>query len=121
MNKHLWILISALLVASMLLASCAPQATPAPEVAAETEAPAAEEPAAPAATEPPAPAATEPPAPVATEPPASEPKVLKVRMGKDIGNLDPAFIVGSEDDMVDRAIMEGLVRYNAAGEMENQL
>ena len=121
MNKHLWILISALLVASMLLASCAPQVTPAPEVAAETEAPAAEEPAAPAATEPPAPAATEPPAPVATEPPASEPKVLKVRMGKDIGNLDPAFIVGSEDDMVDRAIMEGLVRYNAAGEMENQL
>ena len=121
MKKYLWFLTSLLLVASLLLASCAPQATPAP----------AEAPAAPAATEAPVvPAVTEAPAaPAATEAPTvpppptptSEPKVLKVRMAKDIGNLDPAFIVGSEDDMVDRAIMEGLVRYNAEGKMENQL
>ena len=103
MKKYTWFLMSLLLVASLLLASCAPQATPAP-----TEAPAA-----PAATE----APTAPPPPTT----APEPKVLKVRLAKDIGNLDPAFIVGSEDDTVDRAIMEGLVRYNAEGKIENQL
>jgi len=92
--------VSLILVASMVLASCAPAATPAPSTnePAVTEAP------------------TQPPAP--TE---SEPKILKVRLAKDIGNLDPANIVGSEDDAVDRAIMEGLVRYNAKGEVENQL
>src|SRR5512135_1218953 len=31
MKKHLWPLLSLILVAGMLLASCAPQATPAPE------------------------------------------------------------------------------------------
>jgi peptide/nickel transport system substrate-binding protein len=44
-----------------------------------------------------------------------------VRLPKDIGNLDPAFIVGSEDDAVDRAVMEGLIRYKPDGTTENQL
>ncbi len=64
-------LISILAVLSMVLAACAPAATPAP--ATEAPAPAATEapaPVAPAATEAPAPAATEAPAPVETEPPA---------------------------------------------------
>ncbi len=115
MKKQLWFLLSLLLVASMLLASCAPQATTAPQ---PTTAPQA---AAPQATTAPVivPTATEPP-PQPT-PTTAEPKILKVRLSKDIGNLDPANIVGSEDDAVDRAIMEGLVRYNAEGKIENQL
>ncbi len=74
-KRTFWLNISLLLIASLILASCAPAAAPLP---AATEAPPAE----PAATEPPTkPAATEAPTePAATEeaaPPAAEPKVLK--------------------------------------------
>lgn len=54
MKRNLYILLSLVILASMILAACG---------GAATEAPAPQEPAAPAATEPPAPAATEPPAP----------------------------------------------------------
>jgi peptide/nickel transport system substrate-binding protein len=37
--------------------------------------------------------------------------ILRVRLANDINNLDPAFIVTGIDDMVSRAVMEGLVRY----------
>ena len=120
-KRKFWLYLSLLLVISMLLASCATPATQAPSATQAAPEPAAT--VAPAITE--APAVTEAPAePAATEetaPAAAEPKVLKLRLPKDIGNLDPAFIVGSEDDMVDRAVMDGLMRYNAEGKAENQL
>jgi ribose transport system substrate-binding protein len=73
MKKSMWLVISVMVVAAMLLGACAPAAvaTPAaPAAPAATEAPAA-----PAATEAPAaPAATEAPAaPAATEAPAANP------------------------------------------------
>lgn len=112
MKKGLWFLISLLIATSMLVASCAPQAAPATSAA-----PASPATSAPAPTvAPPTAVPTQPPAPT-----AAGPKVLKVRLTKDIGNLDPANIVGSEDDTVDRAIMEGLFRYNADGKLEPQL
>jgi peptide/nickel transport system substrate-binding protein len=117
MKKYAWIVTSLLLTLSMVLAGCAPQATQTPSAAGPTEAPGKVAPTSPPAA--PAPTDTQPVQP--TTAPTSEPKILKVRIAKDIGNLDPAFIVGSEDDTVDRAIMEGLVRYNAQGKMENQL
>ncbi len=105
MKKHLWPLLSLILVASMLLAGCAPQATPAPQ-----------------ATTPPnvAPQATEVPtqAPPPTE---AAPKVLKVRLVRDIQNLDTANVTGAVEDTIDRSVMEGLFRYSADGKLEPQL
>ena len=105
MKKPLWFLFSLLMVASMLIASCAPQASPTQNAAT----PATEE-----SNQ--APAATQPPAP--TE---AAPKILKARLVRDINNLDTANVTGSVEDTVDRAVMEGLVRFNAAGELEPQL
>jgi peptide/nickel transport system substrate-binding protein len=51
----------------------------------------------------------------------STPKILKVRITRDIRDLDPAFITGAIEDMVDRAVMEGLIRYLPDGSTENQL
>jgi len=65
---------------------------------------------APAATE--APAPTSAPAPTAT--PVPEPagdKVLKVHLYGDIQNLDPAFRISNNDEVVADCVMEGLVRY----------
>ena len=67
----------------------------------------------------------EPTTPPATDEPVEEavvaPKILKIRIGRDIKDLDPAFITGSIEDMIDRAIMDGLIRYSADGTTENQL
>ena len=99
MKKHLWPLLSLILVVGMLLASCAPQATPAPGTA---------------------PQATE--APTQAAPPTeAAPKVLKVRLIRDIENLDTANVTGSVEDTIDRAVMEGLFRYSADGKLEPQL
>ena len=68
MKKFLYVMV----VFTMLLAACAPAATPAPVEPAAPAAPAqTEAPAAPVVTEAPAPAATEAPAPAATEAPAA--------------------------------------------------
>jgi peptide/nickel transport system substrate-binding protein len=102
MKRNLWFLLSLILAASMLMASCTPKATPAPEKEAATEAPAQ--------------APTE-----VSEPADTSPKVLKVRLVRDINNLDTANVTGAVEDTVDRTVMEGLFRYNAAGELEPQL
>jgi peptide/nickel transport system substrate-binding protein len=99
-KKNLWFLVSLIAMVSMLVASCAPQAAPtttAPSVAA-TEAPTQ--------------------APVATE---ATPKVLKVRLIRDINDLDTANVTGAVEDTIDRTVMEGLFRYNAEGKLEPQL
>jgi len=110
-KKYLWILVSLVLVTSILLSGCSTPTAPTAE---------AEQPAEPVGAQ-----ATEPPVEAApVEPPAEEqaaPKVLKLRQTRDIGNLDPANIVGSEEDMIDRAVMEGLIRYMPDGSVENQL
>jgi len=102
MKKNLWYLLSLLLVASMLIASCAPQPATTPSEAEPAEAPAE--------------------APAATAAPVDEtPKVLKVRLIRDINNLDTANVTGAVEDTVARTVLEGLFRYNAAGELEPQL
>jgi peptide/nickel transport system substrate-binding protein len=106
MKRNLWFLLSLVLVASVLMASCAPQATSAPTKEPVSQAPAQ------AATQ--APAAT-------SEPASSGPKVLKVRLIRDINNLDTANVTGAVEDTVDRAVLEGLFRYNADGKLEPQL
>ena len=113
-KKHLWVLLSLVLAASMLMASCAPQAaatpTTAPVQQGSTQAPA------PTATQPPAPTATQPPAPT-----AAGPKALKVRIRGDITNLDTANVTGDVEDSIDRAVMDGLFRYDANGQLQPQL
>ena len=102
-KKNLWFLLSLILVASMLIASCAPQSAPSPEEpgASPTEAPAQ--------------------APEPTQLPAASSNVLRVRLPRDIGDLDTANVTGSVEDTIDRSVMEGLFRFNAAGELEPQL
>ena len=103
MKKNTWFVLSLLLVLSMLLAGCAPQAAPPPSTTSSG-----------APTQVPAP--TQPPAPT-----ASGPKVLKVRLIRDINNLDTANVTGAVEDSVDRAVMEGLFRFSADGKLEPQL
>jgi peptide/nickel transport system substrate-binding protein len=91
--------IVALAVALLSIAGCA---TPAP-------APATAPTAAPAATEAPAAAATE--APAAPAPAAAQPKILRIRLYSDIGNLDPAFRLSNNDEVVIDAIYSKLVTY----------
>ena len=106
-KRLLWTLLSVLVIASFLM-GCAGQPTPEP-----TEEPAAE------ATEPPEAEPTEeeaepteePPTPTAEPEEAAEPKVLRVRMYGDIQNLDPAFRISENDEIVSNAVMNGLVRY----------
>ena len=121
-KKQLWVELSLLLVASMLLASCASPAAPT-QAPANTAAPvavqpttAAVQPAAAATLPPAAPAATQAPAPATTGS-----KVLKVRISGDITNLDTANVTGHVEDTVDRAVMEGLFRYDASGKLQPQL
>lgn len=103
MKKNTWFVLSLLLILSMLLAGCAPQAAPPPSTTSSG-----------APTQVPAP--TQPPAPT-----ASGPKVLKVRLIRDINNLDTANVTGAVEDSVDRAVMEGLFRFSADGKLEPQL
>jgi peptide/nickel transport system substrate-binding protein len=42
---------------------------------------------------------------------ATEPKILRVRLYGDIQNLDPAFRISENDEVVSNAVMNGLVRY----------
>ncbi len=100
MKKNVWFLLSLLLAVSMMIASCTPAA---PSVTAPE-----------AATQ--APEATQPPAQ-----PEAGPKVLKVRLIRDINVLDTANVTGAVEDSIDRAVMEGLFRFNADGKLEPQL
>jgi peptide/nickel transport system substrate-binding protein len=115
-RKIAWLSLSLMVLVSMLLASCA-----APTAAPTQAPPAQEQPtAAPAQvqpTTPPVAAPTEVQAPA----PAAEPKVLKVRMFRDIQNMDPANVTGVPEDTIDRAVMEGLFRYDANGKLAPQL
>ena len=105
MKRNLWSLLSLILLASMLMASCAPQATPTPAVSNN-----------PPATQAPA------EAPVQTsEPVEAAPKILKVRLVRDINNLDSANVTGAVEDTITRTVMEGLFRYNVDGKLEPQL
>ena len=105
-KKYLWVLLSLFLAASMILASCAPQAAATP-----TTAPAQQ-----GSTQAPAPTVTQPPAPT-----AASAKVLKARIRGDITNLDTANVTGDVEDSIDRAVMDGLFRYDANGELQPQL
>ena len=105
MKKNLWLVLSLLLLASMFVSSCGAPAAPAPATSAPANQPAVEEP-----------AATQAPAPV-----EESPKVLRMRLIRDINNLDTANVTGAVEDTVDRAVLEGLFRFNANGELEPQL
>jgi len=121
-KKQLWVELSLLIVATMLLTSCAsPAATT--QAPTNTPAAAATQPAA-APTQPPTVATQPPAAPTATQAAAastSGSKVLKVRISGDITNLDTANVTGHVEDTVDRAVMEGLFRYDASGKLVPQL
>ena len=104
MKKNLWFLVSLLLASMMLITSCGPQATPAPSTTAPqvpTQAPA--------------------PTQVPPTPTAAGPKILKARLIRDITNLDTANVTGAVEDSIDRAVMEGLFRYDASGKLVPQL
>ena len=101
MKRHLWVLLSLVLVAGMLLAGCAPQATtPVPSTG---------------------PQATEAPTQAPPPPTQAAPKVLKVRLVRDIQNVDTANVTGAVEDTIDRAVMEGLFRYGPDGKLVPQL
>ncbi len=97
MKKYLLFLISLLVTFSLLLGACqaGEEAPPSePETAEEEAAPAEEEEMEEEAEE-----------------EAMEPKVLRVRLYGDIQNLDPAFRISENDEVVSNAVMNGLVRY----------
>ncbi|HTO99872.1 MAG TPA: ABC transporter substrate-binding protein [Anaerolineales bacterium] len=101
MKKNAWLLLSLLLAASMLIASCTPQeTTPPPSTG---------------------PQATAVPPTQAPPPTEAAPKVLRVRLIRDIENLDTANVTGAVEDSIDRAVMEGLFRYDAEGKLQPQL
>ena len=102
MKKRLLILLSLLLITGLLLGACQAGEEPAP---AEPEA--AEEEAAPAEEAEEESEAEE----SAEEEEAMEPKILRVRLYGDIQNLDPAFRISENDEVVSNAVMNGLVRY----------
>jgi peptide/nickel transport system substrate-binding protein len=79
--------------ALFVLSACAPQSEPAQVPAATSQ-----------LTSAPAPTNTPVPEP-------SGPKILRIRLYGDIQNLDPAFRISQNDDVVSNCVMEGLVRY----------
>jgi peptide/nickel transport system substrate-binding protein len=121
LKKQLWVELSLLIVATMLLTSCASPAAPtqAP-AAAPTTPPAAAAPTTAPVVQPTTPPAAPTTAPTAV-PAATSSKVLKVRISGDITNLDTANVTGHVEDTIDRAVMEGLFRYDASGKLVPQL
>jgi peptide/nickel transport system substrate-binding protein len=52
----------------------------------------------------------------------AEPKILKIRLYGDIQNIDPAFRISQNDDVVANCVMDGLVRYGPNSyDLVNQL
>jgi peptide/nickel transport system substrate-binding protein len=116
-----------LVVATMLLAACAP-APAQPAAPAATEAPAAaqtEAPAAPAATEAPAPTATIPPVPTAvptTDPNAVVPGgTVIVGTPQEPSTFNPLLASATIDDVIESFVVEGLVGIDADGNYFPQL
>jgi len=106
MKKSLLMMLSLLVVCGLLLSACQTSEEPAP---AEPES--VEEEAAPEAEEAEEPEAEEPEAEEPAEEESMEPKILRVRLYGDIQNLDPAFRISENDEVVSNAVMNGLVRY----------
>jgi peptide/nickel transport system substrate-binding protein len=111
-NRTLWLLVNLLLIISLVLVACAgEEATEAPSVEEPTKAPSVEEP-------------TKAPEPtlVSAETAETEPKVLRIQLYSDLGNMDPARWLSLNDYMMAGVIFEGLVRYSANSyDWENQL
>lgn len=110
MKKNLWYLLSFLLVASMMITSCGSQPASTPTTAPSTG----------GSTQAPVTTAAPTVAPTIA-PTAASPKMLKVRISGDITNMDTANVTGHVEDTVDRAVMEGLFRYDASGKLVPQL
>jgi peptide/nickel transport system substrate-binding protein len=116
MNRKIFYTLGAVIILlSMVLSACAPQAAPtteAPPPAAETEAPVVEQP-----TEPPPPteasAPTEEPAP--TEAPAMEPVTFIFGRGGDSVQLDPAIVTDGESFRVTGQVLESLYQFEPGG------
>lgn len=102
MKKRLLLLLSLLLVLGLLLTACQAGNEPDP---AEPEA--TEEEAAPAEDM----ESEEDEEEEMAEEEEMEPKILRVRLYGDIQNLDPAFRISENDEVVSNAVMNGLVRY----------
>lgn len=122
-SKAVWFVVSMLVIASMVLTSCAPAPTPAPTqapAAAPTKAPAAQPTAAPAQPTK-APAPTQAPAPTAvppTEIPAGtkskDPTTMNEQSYGDPETLDPAHDYETAGSQKLQNIYEGLVAYAGA-------
>ncbi len=108
MSKKMYVVLSAMLLVSMLLAACGGAATPAPTEApaAATEAPAAE------MTEAPAAEVTEAPVAEVTEAPAEEAKCVKIANYESSGekmSMDPAILYSGGDAPYIYGVYERLV------------
>ena len=113
MKRRLLVALSLMLALSLLVVACGPTTTEVSEPAAEEEAEVVEEEAEAdeeAETVEEDEAAEEEEVAEEEEEPA-EPKILRVRMYGDIQNLDPAFRISENDEVVSNAVMNGLVRY----------
>ncbi len=108
MRSKILLAMSLLIVASMVLAACAPAAVPADEPAA----PAAEEPAAPAAEEPAAPAADEPAAPAASGPAMKNPDTYVYVTFGEPQTLDPAWTYETSGSAQQNNVYEGMVWFD---------
>ncbi|MDF1501013.1 MAG: ABC transporter substrate-binding protein [Anaerolineales bacterium] len=95
MKRKLFILVALFAMLALLLGACAPTEEPRP-----AEEPVQEEPAEPDTAE-----------ESEAEPEEQEPKILRVRLYGDIQNLDPAFRISENDEVVSNAVLNGLVRY----------
>ncbi|MDZ7844953.1 MAG: ABC transporter substrate-binding protein [Anaerolineales bacterium] len=102
MKKGYLILLSLLVVMGLTLSACQPaeQEAPSEPVSVEEEAAPAEED-----------QDVEEEEQVEVEEEAAEPKILRIRLYGDIQNLDPAFRISENDEVVSNAVMNGLVRY----------
>src|SRR4030066_2279890 len=103
-RKNLYILVAVIVLFSMILGACAPQAPP-PAVV--TEAPATEEPVATEAPATEAPVVTEAPTAV----PPAEPVTFVFGRGADSVQLDPAIVTDGESFRVTGQILEPLYQY----------
>ena len=108
MNRRPVLFVSLLVLASMILAACAPVATPAPQAQQAAEAPAATQPSEAAAQAAPTSAPTASAAEAAA---ASGGKTLVIAMGADATLLDPESVMNNESGFIMSTIFDGLTKY----------